>query len=369
MKTTRRATVVALSMLLMLFLGLSACGDDGDGGGAPERTIADLSALSGDERQSALEEGARAEGSLSIATIVPGLEDAVAAFEDKYPFIDVELFETRAAALIERVLAEKAAGTLSADIILGSDADLGPIQDGGILTDFDAPGAAFVGELKASIVSGDVVVFGYSTERVSDDEIPQTLDDLLDPRLEGRISLYGPPNFIIAGWTGMLIQELGEEEATRLLQGLTDQVALFNESAGSAALQLILRGEVDIGQITISTIRTARREFGEEVPIDFTPLDLSYAFTNRIGAVDGAPHPHAALLFIDYVLSQEGQDLLAETAGDIPAAQFESLELEGKVLTQVYFEKAEDTPFYEEWEQLFSDTVVKGREVIPEEEE
>src|SRR6185503_18912187 len=54
-------------------------------------------------------------------------------------------------------------------------------------------------------------------------------------------------------------------------------------------------------------------------PIDFVAVDPVAARPQGIGIARQAPHPHAALLFADFVLSPEGQRLF-ESMGRVPAS-------------------------------------------------
>ena len=47
-------------------------------------------------------------------------------------------------------------------------------------------------------------------------------------------------------------------------------------------------------------------------PIDWFAIEPAVSITNAIGVARRAPHPHAALLFYDYVISPEGQRMLAK---------------------------------------------------------
>src|SRR5213078_819240 len=79
----------------------------------------------------------------------------------------------------------------------------------------------------------------------------------------------------------------------------------------------IAAGEVPVGLTVYNSNVESLRKRG--APIDFVPVDPVAARPQGIGVAKQAPHPNAALLFADFVLSPEGQRLF-ESMGRVPAS-------------------------------------------------
>jgi iron(III) transport system substrate-binding protein len=81
--------------------------------------------------------------------------------------------------------------------------------------------------------------------------------------------------------------------------------------------ELIAAGEVPVGLTVYNSNVESLKKRG--APIDFVPVQPVAARPQGIGIARLAPHPHAALLFADFVLSPEGQRLF-ESMGRVPAS-------------------------------------------------
>jgi iron(III) transport system substrate-binding protein len=60
-------------------------------------------------------------------------------------------------------------------------------------------------------------------------------------------------------------------------------------------------------------------------PVEWRPIDPVVANVGYSGIVARAPHPHAALLFIDYLHSNEGQQFVVKGGLSSPRNDVESL--------------------------------------------
>src|SRR5262245_10576829 len=146
----------------------------------------------------------------------------------------------------------------------------------------------------------------YSSSRVTGAAVPRTMDDLLEPRYRGRIASTPPAT---------PFNYLGAPEvwgAQRMLDYVTrfsDQVAGL---IGCSDKERLIIGEFDLFAIDCSNSETMRLH-AQGQPIDFVlPSDLPVLGTRYVSIPRRAPHPATAKLWIDYLLSREGQDLLYE---------------------------------------------------------
>jgi iron(III) transport system substrate-binding protein len=152
----------------------------------------------------------------------------------------------------------------------------------------------------------------YNTTRVQRSEIPATYEGFADPRWQGRIAVEATD----AEWMATLIKT-GRVDTDldffRKLSALGPDVR-----RGHVLLaNLVASGEVPVGLTAYhSNVVPLKRE---GAPIDYVPVQPVVARPQGIGVATNAPHPNAALLFADYVLSPEGQRLF-ESLGRVPAS-------------------------------------------------
>ena len=192
-------------------------------------------------------------------------------------------------------------------------------------------------------------VVGFNTNKVQRSEIPATYEGFLDPKWKGRIAIEATD----AEWMATLIKTWGDAKGMdyfRKLSAIQPDVR-----RGHILLaNLVVAGEVPVG-LTIynSNIEPLKRK---GAPIDFVPVQPVVARPQGIGVARNAPHPHAALLFTDFVLSPEGQRLL-ESLGRVPA----SLRVKSG-LNNFPFTVIEPSTALEEedkWEKLWNDLFLK----------
>jgi iron(III) transport system substrate-binding protein len=138
--------------------------------------------------------------------------------------------------------------------------------------------------------------------------LPKSYDDLLDPRWKGKMMMEGTK----AEWLAGLLQIMGQERGLRYMRDLARQQPSPREGHELLA-QLVAAGE---GLLDINNIPAASVERMKErgAPIDWIALGAAPVVMVGIGISAQAAHPNAAKLYLDFVLSREGQKL-AQTPG------------------------------------------------------
>jgi iron(III) transport system substrate-binding protein len=154
-----------------------------------------------------------------------------------------------------------------------------------------------------------------NTKLVPVSERPKSYEDLLDPKWAGKMAwrpanLTGSTGFIASVLTGM-----GEEKGMEYLKKLAKQRVVLIAVSDRAVLDQVVAGEYPIAlAMTNHNVEISRRE---GAPVDWIPLQ-GMIFSEQMGLTAQGPHPNAALLFLDYTLSREGQTVF-RNAGYIPA--------------------------------------------------
>jgi len=150
----------------------------------------------------------------------------------------------------------------------------------------------------------------YNTRLVPADKVPKSYEDLLDPQWKGKIawrigSSTGTPLFI----TNLRLA-WGEEKARAYFDKLKDQ-KIVNFGAGSARtlVDRVIAGEYAIALNIFAHHPLISKAKG--APVNSQLMDPVATTAATMGIVKGAHHPYAALLLVDFLLSKEGQQILA----------------------------------------------------------
>ncbi len=305
-------------------------------------------------RQRILEEGARREGQVVLYSTAIGLEPVIEAFTKKYPFVKAELFVSRGEPLVQRTLAEARAGRLNGDVLRIDFGVYNELKD--LLVPFNSPGARFDRAPNAATLDYTGVGFTYSKTRVSATEVPQKVEDLLHPRWRQNLGLFAPPNNYPGRWVGALIEYLGEPATREFLRQLGDQRPYFYTQP-EAARNGLLAGEWDLNMQGITSAVVSARK-GE--PIGWVALDPTTLSPTVIGLTSMAPHPYAAMLFLDWAMSAEGQRVFTEAQGSITQEELDRREKEGvRLPTRITIQSPTDAARWPEWMKLFDELVVR----------
>ena len=329
-------------LFLVLALVAAACGGDGgasdttaegssdttaagDGGsdefcdpGSAAAAFDEYNALSGQERTDRLVADAQEEGSVIFYTASSGMEPVISAFEDEYD-IDVELFRGQSDTVMQRLTQEYEAGFYGVDVF--DDAEAFTASDLGMtyeytnpeLTD-DIPGYDPATHVAATRLS--VYTQGWNTDLVDESEIPSSIDGFTDPAWDGRLSL-DPRDWVwYIGVSDYYINEQGwtQEEVDEMIQTLASY-SVYHEGHTVQA-QLLLAGEFPVS-LTVYTQSVDRElEDAADAPIAWRKTDGSWIeplifFPQGAALMCNAPHPAAAMLFTDWLLS-DAQTILAQ---------------------------------------------------------
>jgi ABC-type Fe3+ transport system substrate-binding protein len=282
------------------------------------RSVNEIAAYRGADRQQVLVEGARKEGSIMWYTsliVDQAVRPLSAAFQAKYPFLTVENYRANSSEVVQRVSAEYQAKHYAVGLVDGT-SSVPALKAAGLLIPFYSPEAdAFPSDLKDA--QGQWVALkiafstlGYNTKLVSAAEVPKTYDDLLDPKWKGKMGWStsagsGAPDFV-----GNQLMVRGQEASMDYLRKLATQDIRNYNLAVRAVLDQVIAGEVPLG-VHISNHHAIISK-GQGAPIDWVPLEPVPVVLQSVALPSNTPAPHASMLLIDFILSEEGQKILRD---------------------------------------------------------
>lgn len=279
----------------------------------------------GPDRQKVLVEGAKKEGRMVIYSsliVNQMLRPLTEGFKKKYPFLEVKYWRGSSGKTFRKVTAEMRAGALVADVIEGSGIT-GRIVKAKIALPFYSPELEvypkkYQNPQRTWATTRFRYIGGaYNTKFISEAEAPKTMDDLLNPKWKGKIAWRAGTNSSgqLITITSLLLA-WGDEKAEAWLKKLSALEPVPLHMSNRGVVDRVMEGEywLAIGASAHHPVISARK--GASVaPLLLEPVPSLNA---TISVLKGVPHPHAAMLMVDYILSKEGQKLF-QKAGYLPA--------------------------------------------------
>jgi iron(III) transport system substrate-binding protein len=304
-----------MKVMRLAFLILLTMTSFGWGQTKKPRTFDELVAYSGADRHQILVDGAKAEGKVVWYTSLSGVyRELVDAFKRRYPDVAVEVYRGGSTDLGPRLLNEAQAGRHVADALESTAGLLMLLRERNLLKAYSSPELArYPDEAKTKADGGRIywvtdreayLGFGYNTREVAPAEVPRNFQDLLRPELKGKLAVTTESS--TSRVVGTLIKYKGEEFVKRLR---AQEIRLFKASS-AGFLDLIAAGEVAGSFVVFQNQVAVKKE--KRAPVDWVPLDVVPTNAGGSAIIANAPHPHAALLFTDFVIGAEGQKLMEQ---------------------------------------------------------
>jgi len=257
-------------------------------------------------------DGAKREGRLVLYT---GMDTEEAnlytnEFSKKYPFIKSDVFRSNGEKVQARFLVEHRANVHNADIFQTSIIQVYQLKNSGLL-------AKYVSEEAAAYADGFKdpqghwtafyqipYVIGYNTRLVAPKDAPASYEDLLQTRWKGLVGLETEEY----QWFYHLIQIMGRDKGIAFMKKFAGQ-DLQMRKGHTLLAQLVAAGEMALATVVYSNRIERMKASG--APVEWVRFKgPTITAINAIAIPAKAPHPNAARLFVDFVLSKEGQNLL-----------------------------------------------------------
>jgi iron(III) transport system substrate-binding protein len=268
--------------------------------------VATVVAVSGQTHEQLIA-GAKKEGKLVVyaSATAPQLQMYFATFNKRYPFIKTEYFRTGKQKLVSKILFEEQAKQRIADVVHTSVIETHILKRRGALSKYVPLESATLpaqykdpeGFWTSAYASGTLL--GYNSRQVKRADIPKTYDELLNPRWKNAIAIDS--NKI--EWFAMLLKLKGRP--------FMEKLAALNPTirdGNTLVLQLLAAGEFPISagvyEYSVEDLKT------KGAPVDWFGLEPVITYTVAASLPSQPNNPNSAKLFIEWLLSKEGQEVI-----------------------------------------------------------
>lgn len=270
----------------------------------------------GSEETNTTSEGtAGIEGDLSFYTSQPD-EDAqklVDAFTAKYPDVTVQTYRSGTEEVISKIKAEQKAGDIQADVLLVADSvTFEDLKEDDLLLEYKSEELS---EIPSNLVDPDGMYAGtkvMATALVANTanvkEMPDSWDVLTDKSSKGE-SIMPSPFYSGAAAYNLGVFTRNKTFGWDYFKSLKENEMTVTKGNG-AVLQTVANGEKSYGMVVDFIVARAKAE-GSPVELIY-PKEGVPVITEPIGIMKDAENDAAAKAFVDFVLSEEGQELAAE---------------------------------------------------------
>jgi iron(III) transport system substrate-binding protein len=321
---------------------------------AQTASLAELAMYSGPDRTERLVAGAKREGTVAIYTslTVDDMKVFGGAFEKKYG-IKLQVWRSSSEDILQRAVVEARGGRFDVDAIETSAAEMESLHREKLLQEVKSPHTADLSPtalLPHREWIGDRLNFitsAYNTDLIKPADVPKSYDDLLAPRWKGRLGIESDDSI----WFGALVTALGEDKGLKLFRDLVRSNGLSLRKGHTLLSNLVVSGEVPF-TITAYQYRVEQlKKTG--APIEWTMLPPGISRFLGTGVLRRAPHPNAAILFLDFMLSDAQQLLLGR--------DFTPTNMKVKPLETPFrvIDPAQMLDEGDKWSKLFDQIIVK----------
>ena len=276
-------------------------------------------------------------------------------FKAKYPFLDVNINRAEGERIVTKVLQETRAKKFLVDVMQTPAFYLHALKKRGILGEYSSAEDRFFPRgfkeekfWTATYYNPYVVL--YNTQLVPAQNLPNRYEDLLSPVWKNKMILEKDK----IDWFTAMLHIFGRKKGVKYMRDVSKQNPMLRIGQ-TLITQLVAAGETAL-QINANAV-TVNRLKQKGAPIDWVAPGPLPGLMVGVGLVSQAPHPAAARLFVDFLLSKEGQTLY-QNAGRLVARtdlpQDESMKVRG----------AEIVPIDPAWAENFDEDLKLMKEIF-----
>ena len=305
-----RGIVPAFAVIGSLFAGTLAA-PPAAAQSAPS-TLAEIATYSGPERPARLIAGAKKEGEVDLYTSETVDDEAALseAFQKKYG-LRLKLWRGSANDILQRTVLEARGGRFAVDAIETGAITMESLQREQLLQRITSPAFA---DLKPEAIRlhhewigtrYNVFAAAYNTGAVNKSELPKSYADLTNPRWKDKLGVEAESS----DWFGTLTEAMGGERGVALFRDIVAKNGMSVRRGHTLLANLVVSGEVPLA-ISTYLYKVAQLK-ASGAPVDWFTIPPVVARFEGVGVARRAPHPYAAVLYLDFMLT-DGQAILAK---------------------------------------------------------
>jgi ABC-type Fe3+ transport system substrate-binding protein len=286
---------------------------------ARAQSVADIAGYSGPDRTQRLVEGAKKEGLVTIysSAVIADTNAIIQAFEKKYG-VQVRLWRGSSDDILRRAVTEARGERYDADLAETAGDSMEGLQRERLLAEVSSP--AFSQLMPGAVMPHrgwfadrlSVFTVAYNTTLIKPADVPKSYADLADPKWKGKLGVDDEADD--SSWFMSVAEAMGKDKGLALFRRIVATNGMSVRRGHTLLSNLVVAGEVPLALNVYGYRVTALKKSG--APIDGVVLPPAFALPTGIGALAKAPHPNAALLLLDFYLT-DGQRILAER-GNVP---------------------------------------------------
>jgi len=293
--------------------------------GKKPSALSELVAYTGADREKILIAGAKAEGKATWYTSLAGssYKELAQGFEKKYG-VKVDVYRAASNDLMARISSEAKARQYLVDTIETTLPLLKSLREDGLLAVYTSPHLQkYPAHAKESAGNGlyywgvnreSFIGVGYNPNLIPASAAPKNFDGLLNPQLKGKMGMTTSETGV--RMMGAILKFKGEAFANKLK---TQDISLHSVS-GRAIADMAISGEVPLSPSIFRDHAMESKLKG--APINWVAMEGVPTNAGATSIIYQAPHPHAAVLLADFILSPEGQKILEDLQFGSPSKDF-----------------------------------------------
>jgi iron(III) transport system substrate-binding protein len=323
---------------------------------AQSASLPELAAYQGADRTDKLVEGAKKEGTLTFYTSAPvdDMKILTDEFEKKFG-VKVRLWRGSSENILQRTVVESRGRRFEADVIDTNGPEMEALHREKLLIPVKSPLHA---ELMPDAIRPhgewvgtrlNIFVGAFNTKAVKKEELPTSYEGFTDPKWKGKLGIEAEDT----DWFAATIKTIGEEKGLKLFRDIVAKNGMSVRKGHTLLTNLVASGEVPVA-LTVYSYKAEQLK-NDGAPIDWFALPPVVARFNGAGVTRNAPHPHAAILFYDFMM-RDAQALLASRDFTPSNLKVKPLPAGLKV---AFIDPALVLDEGDKWTKLYNDIIVK----------
>jgi len=262
-------------------------------------------------QETAIVQAARAEGAVVFysSSSVAEMKPLVDGFAAKYPFVKIDFYRSSGEILQSRILTEARTGGSRFDVLQANPPEFQDLVRRGIIGRYESPERRAYSQINKdregywTNLHSSYYVLAYNPKIVPAGSVPRNWQDLLDPRWNGKFAMDAEDY----RWYSTMVEYFGEEAGKKMMRGLAKQNPTFR-NGHSLIAELLAAGEFPTALVYAHRVESMKKK---GAPIEWISTTKPIVAEMRIAGISAkTKRPNAAKLFLDFMLSREGQQVL-----------------------------------------------------------